>query len=165
MDTESQEKLLLREIAREFPLIPEPVNLAGRTPCGGDEYAYVTEFFSGRAWNEITLEDLRDTYPGPPDACLHFMSAEAFHYYLPTYLSIFLQDWKHADTVADAATFALVPTADEKLKSWQTERFKKFTLAQRMVILDFLEYAQRKYENEYACFGLTDALLYWREAI
>ena len=164
MQTEKQKNQLLRDLGHVFPVAPKPVVLAGRQPCGGDEYTYVDEFFRDRSWAEITLEDLWNTYPGPPDACLSFMSAEAFQYYLPTYLSIFLKRWDSADSIADAAIFALVPTNDESLRVWQAERFKQFTLAQRKVISDFLNYVDLKYRNDYEFFGLDDALLYWQAA-
>lgn len=164
METEKQKKQLLHDLDRVFPVTPKPVVLAGRQPCGGDEYTYVDEFFRDRSWTEITLEDLWNTYPGPPDACLSFMSAEAFQYYLPTYLSIFLKHWDRADTIADAAVFALVPTSDESLKAWQAERFKQFTSTQRKVVADFLNYVDLEYSDDYEFFGLVDALLYWQGA-
>ena len=163
METETRKKQLLQKLGRAFPVTPKPVILAGRQPCGGDEYTYVDEFFRDRSWNEITLEDLRNIYPGPPDACLSFMSAEAFQYYLPTYLAIFLEHWDRADAIADAAVFALVPTSDPRLRAWQAERFGQFTSAQRKVIADFLNYVDSKYRDDYEFFGLVDALLYWRE--
>ena len=164
METEKQKQQLLNDLDRAFPVTPKPAVLAGRQPCGGDEYTYVDEFFRDRPWSEITLEDLWDTYPGPPDACLSFMSAEAFQYYLPSYLSIFLRHWDRADTIADAAIFALVPTSDEKLRVWQAERFRQFTSSQRKVIADFLSYVDKKYRDYYEFFGLADALLYWQAA-
>ena len=164
METENRKEQLLRDLDRAFPVMPKPIVLAGRQSCGGDEYAYVDEFFRDRSWTEITLEDLRNAYPGPPDACLCFMSAEAFQYYLPTYLSIFLKHWDEADTIADAAIFALVPASDEKLKGWQAERFNKFTSTQRKVITGFLKFVDLKYRNEYEFIGLVDALLYWQQA-
>ena len=165
MENEEQRKQLLRDLRRAFPVTPKPVVLAGRQPCGGDEYTYVDEFFRDRSWTEITLEDLWDTYPGPPDACLGFMSVEAFKYFLPTYLSIFLKHWDRADTIADAAVFALVPTSDERLRAWQADRFTQFTSAQRKVISDFLDYVDLKYRSDYEFFGLVAALLYWKGAV
>lgn len=162
METANRKEQLLRAIDRAFPALPIPRTLAGRQSCGGDEYAYVDEFFRGRLWTAIALDDLRDAYPGPPDACLSFMSAEAFQYYLPTYLSIFLRHWDEADTIADAAILVLIPTSDAGLKAWQAERFDKFSRAQRQVILEFLRFVDSKYRDEYAFFGLADALFYWQ---
>jgi hypothetical protein len=102
MEIEKQKKQLLDDLARAFPLAPKPLVLAGRQPCGGDEYTYVDEFFRGRAWSGITLEDLWDAYPGPPDACLYFMSAQAFQYYLPTFLLIFLEHWDTTEAIPPA---------------------------------------------------------------
>ena len=124
----------------------------------------VEEFFRDRSWPEITLESLQDTYPGPPDACLSFMSAEAFRYYMPGFMSIFLEHWDQADAIADATVFVLVPTSDARLRAWQAERFEKFNSAQRRMIFDFLTYAESRYGDEYEFVGLPDALHYWREA-
>ena len=161
MGTKTSEEALLHELDRVFPVEPKPATLAGRQSCGGDEYGYVEEFFQDRAWNEITLADLRDRYPGPRDACLYFMSAEAFRYFLPSYLTFFLRRWDEADSIADTAVYALLPTSDEKLRDWQATRFGQFSLAQRKAILSFLKFAELNYKNHYTFFGLTEALDYW----
>ena len=164
MAAEIQREQLLRDLRRAFPVTPKPAVLAGRQPCGGDEYSYVDEFFRDRSWTEVTLEDLWETYPGPPDACLGFMSTEAFKYFLPAYLSIFLEHRDRADTIADAAVFVLVPTSDERLRTWQADRFKAFSPVQRKVISDFLHYVDLQYGDDYEFFGLDHALLYWRQS-
>ena len=161
MGTKDSVETLLQELDRAFPVEPKPGTLAGRQSCGGDEYGYVEEFFQDQAWNEITLEDLRDRYPGPPDACLYFMSAEAFRYFLPSYLTFFLRRWDEADSVADTAVYALVPTSDERLRDWQATRFGQFSLAQRKAILNFLKFVELNYKDHYTFFGLTEALNYW----
>lgn len=161
METRNSEETLLHELDRVFPVEPKPAILPGRQSCGGDEYGYVEEFFHDLAWNEITLEDLRDRYPGPPDACLYFMSAEAFRYFLPTYLAFFLRSWGEADSIADTAVYALVPTSDERLRDWQATRFEQFSLAQRKTILNFLKFVELNYKDHYTFFGLTEALNYW----
>ena len=161
MGTKHSAEALLLELDRAFPVEPKPATLPGRQSCGGDEYGYVEQFFHDLAWNEITLEDLRDRYPGPPDACLYFMSASAFCYFLPTYLTFFLQRWDEADSIADTAVYALVPTSDEKLRDWQAARFEQFNSIQRRVILDFLKFAEQNYKDNYTFFGLADALNYW----
>ena len=165
MGKKNSEEALLRELDRAFPVEPKPATLAGRQSCGGDEYGYVDEFFHDRAWNEITLDDLRDRYPGPPDACLSFMSAEAFCYFLPTYLTFFLRHWDEADSIADTAVYALVPTSDERLRDWQAARFGQFSLAQRKAILNFLKFVTLYYKDDYTFFGLAEALNYWENHV
>jgi hypothetical protein len=60
----------------------------------------VTRFHRGKHWREITLGHLREEYGGDATACLAFMTAEGWRYYLPAYLLIALE-WEEADAVGD----------------------------------------------------------------
>ncbi|MDH3639812.1 MAG: hypothetical protein OES09_15315 [Gammaproteobacteria bacterium] len=77
-------------------------------------------------------------------------------------MSIFLQDNEAADIVGDAAIFALTPTNDPMLSAWQAERFKRFDVVQRGVILKFLEHAREFNADDYAGFDLEAAIEYWK---
>jgi hypothetical protein len=61
----------------------------------------VARFHRGKNWQKITLRHLRDVYGGDASACLAFMTAEGWRYYLPAYLLIAL-DRKEADAIGDA---------------------------------------------------------------
>lgn len=66
----------------------------------------ITRFHRGKSWREITLRHLLEDYDGDPSACLAFMTAEGWRYYLPAYLLIALE-WETADAVGDAVVGAL----------------------------------------------------------
>lgn len=155
---------MVADISKAFPELPLPRVIAGRPGCGADEYSYVEEFFRDKMWTEITLEDLKSEYPGPPDACLSFMSPEAFRYFLPAYMRFFLERWDEADAIADAAVFVLIPTSDPKLVQWQLDRFRGFDHRQRRAIADFLAYAGETYGSDYDTFGLPEAKAFWSAA-
>ncbi len=160
----SGKRKLLAAISGAFSEFPMPDRLSGKAGCGGDEYSYVENFFAGKRWTEISLESLREAYRGPPDACLSFMSHEAFRYFLPSFMWLFIERWEEADAVADAVIFSLIPTRDPILEEWQTERFSHFDENQRRVVADFLGYAEEIHGSEYETFELQEAKQYWRLA-
>ena len=101
---------VLRAIDRAWATAQAPSgdNLAGRDVCCG-EYTYVAEFFRGKHWRDVDLRSLRGEYPGPHDACLSFMSAEAFRFFLPAYMVIAVEEQQTSDAATDTAIFALAP--------------------------------------------------------
>jgi hypothetical protein len=151
---------------------PGDDHLAGRDSCCG-EYGYVTEFFRGRHWREITLESLKD-YAGPPDACLSFMSGAALRYYLPAFMLIALEEplgratsnWEmslvdvaattlnppryrpevHAleQTMTPSALQSTSPEATARLRTWWDDRMQGFRPAQRDAIVAFLTRMQER---------------------
>ena len=155
---------LLKALRQAFPVDPIPKNIAGQESSYEDECAYVAEYFTDRPWTDVTLKGLLEEYRGPPDACLHFMSAEGFQYYLPAYISIFLRQYEEADIVSDAAVYALCPIGDKAMLEWLTSRFILFDKAQRHVILEFLRYVSRYHGAEHAHYGLPEAIEYWERA-
>ena len=135
--------------------------LAGMKSYVSSEYSYVADYFKGKHWKDITLPRLRDDYPGPHDACLSFMSPEAFRFYLPAYMVITINDYKEADTAGDAAMFAVTPPADRSLVPWWQERISGFNAKQRSAIRSFLEYVDEKHAQDFPVHGPKDALFYW----
>jgi uncharacterized protein DUF6714 len=67
----------------------------------------VAGFHRGKSWREITLRHLLEDYDGDPSACLAFMTAEGWRYYLPAYLLIGLE-WEAADAVGGAVVGAVM---------------------------------------------------------
>jgi hypothetical protein len=140
----------------ELPL-PAAGTIAGRQDSCG-EYAYVAEFFPGMHWRAVTLEWLDTVYPGPGDACLSFMSADAFRYYLASYLAIALAVPESSHAATDTAVFQLSPprydpalerlarehggdmsrAQIERLREWWQPRSEGFSAAQREAIEAFL---------------------------
>ncbi len=118
-----------------------------KQPPGGcrDEHDYVAEYFQGKHWKEITLEDLRRNYPGPYDACLAFMSSEAFRFYFPAFMCIAVNYWHTDDVTAGAATDALVPP-DMQLAS-VPEELKGVSDEEQQLHRKFLEH-RRKNKDE-----------------
>ena len=168
---------------------PGDDHLAGLDSCCG-EYEYVTEFFRGRHWRNVTLESLKD-YAGPPDACLSFMSGPALRYYLPAFMLIALEEpltgatstWEmslvdvaktslnppryrpevHAleQTLTPPAQQSTSPEATDRLRTWWEDRMQGFTRAQRDAIVAFLTRMQERHADD----EVQHALAYWRQPL
>lgn len=65
------------------------------------ESGYVRSYFSGRDWQSIDVESLREGYPGDPAACLSFMTHDAFCYFFPSYLRMAYLEYETADAIFD----------------------------------------------------------------
>jgi len=74
----------------------------------------VARWFDGRPWTSVDYDRIVADYPGPPSACLSFMTVAGFCYYLPSFLVSALEPrgrfW--AD-VAETVSFALTRPGDE----------------------------------------------------
>lgn len=95
---------LRRSIVSAFAARPYPGDdrIADSDPRYEDYEGHaVGRFHRGKTWQEITLRHLREEYAGDATACLAFMTAEGWRYYLPAYLLIAL-DRKEADAIGDA---------------------------------------------------------------
>jgi hypothetical protein len=95
---------LRRQVERAFANRPYPGDdqIAESDPRYEDYEGHaVTRFHLGKSWKQITLRTLVDDYPCDPSACLAFMTADGWRYYLPAYLLIAL-DWDQADAIGDA---------------------------------------------------------------
>jgi hypothetical protein len=83
-----------------FPRVPPPFDAHPALYSTGydTEYDYVNAFFDRKGWWEVNLDSLNSGYPGDISACWHFMTPEAFAYYLPGFLDV-CKDWEYADIV------------------------------------------------------------------
>lgn len=135
---------------------PGDDNLAGRNDgCG--EYAYVSDYFRGKRWDELTLEHLLAHYEGPHYACMSFMSAEAYAYYLGSMMILAVEHPE--DTIMDSVLFDLTkwwlgPGAAMKpggvpdtAALWTIDRWERLTESQARAVLSFLEYARNLFEE------------------
>lgn len=175
--------------AWEREAYPGDERLAGGVSFHPSEYTYVAEFFRGKHWKDVTWQALRDGYQGPPDACLAFMSAEAFRFYLPAFMLIALRDFRAADMAGEAAMASLTPPSFHpelyelakqpgvteemnpcsqanvaRQREWWDGRIAGFTPQQRQVIAAFLDHMDRTHGADYASdlSGPRAALEHWR---
>ena len=128
------------------------------------ECKQVADFFRGKKWNNVTLSALR-AYRGDASACLHFMSATAFRYYLPAYMLIAIDDYSDADVVADSAVNALAPAAPGPLREFWVERVSGLSPKQSKAIVEFLSFMQAEHAEDYPVHGPKDALRHWTSAV
>ncbi len=169
-------------------LIPRPEQPAGSSR---DEHDYVAAYFKGKHWKQITRKGLLEVYEGPAYACLSFMSAEAYRFYVPAFMMIAFTEqeaYKAGDMICQAALSSLVrpqfdPELYEKAKlpgmtdatnpfsqinverqqRWWDERVSAFAPQQREAIVGFLKYMDATHGMDYA-YSLSSpkaALEYW----
>ncbi len=179
---------VLKAIEEAFRAAPHPgdEHFAGQVSQCPSEYSYVADYFKGKHWKDITLDGLQKDYPGPHDACLSFMSPEAFRFYLPSYMVIAITEEGSGDTATEAAVNALrppkldphlyelantvgdpaanpfTPVAVERRKVWWERRVSGFTTAQQQAIVVFLDYLIARWKGD-PKFGPHDALAYWKQ--
>lgn len=142
---------------------PGDEHLSWKTPQCPSEYLYVADYFKGKHWKDITLDGLRKDYPGPHDACLSFMSPEAFRFYLPSYMVIAVTEDTSDDNTVDSAEYALTPPKAD-LQTWWEQRIMGLTQAQQQAIIVFLEYLDARWQRD-PKFGPHDALAYWKQRV
>lgn len=154
---------------------PGDENLAGKNVCCG-EYAYVADYFRGRHWQDLTLEHLLEHYEGPHYACMSFMSAAAYVYYLGAMMLIAMADPE--DTLGDSIVFGLrqwwddprleshMTSPTQELAAWTEARWGGFTEPQRRAIVAYLEYTVALYaERGWDDPQPAEALEFWRAMI
>jgi hypothetical protein len=125
----------------------------------------VKEFFRGRSYKDVTLAAFQD-YCGDPSACLCFMRAEAYRYYLPAYMLISIFEYNDADVIVDSLINSL--TAPEPHEAEAHERFHarmdQFTSSQRMVVRTFLERILDQHPVDYGEDAQLALDRYWSSA-
>ena len=114
------------------------------------------EFFSGRCWRDVTLEILRDGYPGDISACLEFLSAESGLYFLPAYLRICVVAYGESDVLPYTLERQLSESpANVSHFGRVTDRL---STAQRRVVASILSFLRDHHERDFDVSGAAVAL-------
>lgn len=120
----------------------------------------VLDFFSGKRWEDVSLQKLRTEYIGDASACLYFMPDVLARYYLPAYMHISIQEYKDADMIVESVIGILMPKKqnDKEFIAWADG----FTPAQQKVINLFLHYMEEMHHDDFLIDGPDVALTrYW----
>jgi len=157
--------LLIKQLYESFPLRPLPTQIAGKQTIYDDEYSYVEEFFNGREWDTLSLQKLLNEYRGPHEACLSFMSAEAFNYYLPGFMKICIEEFDPEEILMDFVLYEITPNTNYDIEKFQLERFSTFNKEQIKTIVLFLDYMQEKYGVEFRLSGYDKAQMWWKRKL
>lgn len=143
---------IIQRIKSDFPLLPLPETVVASLG-GGFEPELIQDYFQGKDWLEIARDGLRG-YEGPTDGCLFFMTPNAFCYYLPAYLLMFLESYDpfgHS-TMYDATFYSLTVHETEKAecleRDWRLACFERLNLQQKQDIANYLEYEDRVHGEE-----------------
>lgn len=160
--TKEEKKSIINEAFGDAQY-PGDENLAGNDTGYEDEYAYVRKYFKGKRWQDVDLKWFEEEYPGPHNACLSFMSPQAFRYYLPAYMMIAIDNYETSDA-DNVVVSALEPEISETLREWHRERISGFTLKQKEAIVTFFHYLKEEHGNDfYPPERLDDVIKYWQQ--
>jgi len=151
---------LLKEIEKAFPLRPLPNIIAGDVTPYEDEYSYVETYFKDKKWNSFTFKELYNNYKGPQEACLTFMSPTAFHYYLPGFICIVLNEYDDADLLVDTTLYNLFTDDDSR-----STIFDKFTKDQIQVVVNFIQYMSETHTEDFFEDEINTALELWKKRL
>ncbi len=107
---------------------------SGTNPNYVGEEISIIKHFTGKRWQEITLESLianRD--------CISWFTVEAYRYYLPAYMIAVITHFHEVDVLSNNTLYHLTPPDEHE--TWKTEFIttsKGFTQAQKSVIQNFI---------------------------
>ncbi len=91
----------------------------------------IAEYFGGRSWQQFTnVTELRDH-----SAALALFSNEAFHYYLPAFMSATIKYAVAADLISDSIYFSFRCEFGQAARG----RLELFNQSQRNAVAEFLE--------------------------
>lgn len=102
-------KQLIEQIEHNFPSspIPAPNQLLS---YGGEEAEILRARFSGREWQQLSLEDLT-VVPGS----VLILSPAAFRYYLPAYMAAVLRNYARAGCMIDSLVSRIIDPSHENI--------------------------------------------------
>lgn len=162
-------KTVYEKINKAFDsaVYPGDKNIGDQPPGVCLETDAIVEFFHGKQWQDITLEELQEGYKGDASACLAFMTPEAYRFYVPAYMLIALSNYNEADVTADTAINSFIPPDESSadMYQWWEQRVGGFPPEQRETIIAFLEYMQGAHAEDYPVHSPAEALTklkkYW----
>ncbi len=106
-------------------------------PYNCSECRRIAIYFKGKSWTGNTLEELRLQH-----VALSLFTPEAFHYFLPAFMLVSLEEYEKGDVIPDAIRFHF--EYSQEMKSHFAVRMSKFSAAQRAVIIEYLVAMERK---------------------
>lgn len=156
---------LKARIVRDFAALPSPGNNITVSFPGDRERAAIDAFFRGKRWQEIRLDDLRNSYQGDESACLTFMTPQAFRHYLPAYLLFCLGDLREAqmsNLLPGTIWWLELDENDRENAALFFDRFDGYNEAQKRDIALFLKQMSEQHGEDFAQDDADVALKrYW----
>lgn len=157
-DRQGRKKILREKIVSAFAEVEYPGDsfLVDMNPHGfNHEQEDLLNAFRGKHWRDLTLKELHNTG-------LFFFTPQGFHYFLPAYLIVSIEDYEDADVLP----FETISSLQSELsaESGRTDKFERtvrlFTPSQREAIREFLMYMRDEHSAEsYHSRGELDRLI------
>jgi hypothetical protein len=102
--TPEQSNTIERAVARvraAFDHVPYPGDnaIVPKKPYRDLESEEIAAFLKGKHWHELNVGMLRGEYDGDKSAILTFVTPEAFQFYLPGFLIMFLKEFDETDVI------------------------------------------------------------------
>ncbi|MDR5884069.1 DUF6714 family protein [Caballeronia sp. LZ032] len=99
----------------------------------------VDDFFRGRKRFATSLKELREDYECDESACLNFMEAEAFAFFLPLFMKLVICDYRESENIPDSLVYKLHRVASDGADDWLNAILKTYSTSQRDVVVRFLD--------------------------
>lgn len=121
-----------------------------RVTYPGDENIgdlYLKDFIGQKQWNQVPIEILLRNETG-----IILFSPEAFHFFLPAFLSALLVDPK-AERMIDSVISSLTPSSSPDRKALVEYAIKLFSNVEKSAVLEFLQRHQEFFpRSEFVLF-------------
>lgn len=113
------------------------------------ETGYVVSFFEGKKWNDVTLNELMQSYKGDPSACLVLMGSKAYRYYLPSFLRLCLVEYDNLDMVYETTLWRLIPSKNNISEKEFDNIYSDYNLNQKVLIAKILQYLSTSHKEDF----------------
>lgn len=147
MDSQKRLRLLKDEISEAFKDVPYPGDDNIATTKRDEQLEHLAEF-KGKHWKELTFEFLVPRHW----SSMHFMTLEAYRFYLPAFLMISAEFYYESDVLVEYTLRDLVlpleKESESSLRREFVERFGSMTAQQKRAIRLFLEFIRDAYPHD-----------------
>jgi hypothetical protein len=133
--------LLIKKIEDVFSNTPYPGD-EKLVDYNGDyfERKEIADDFKGKSGQEVQLPTLKYHHQA-----LFFFTPEAYCYYLPAYMRVSVSNFKEAGNIPFTTIFTLALPEDDVEKKDFFLRISKFTIDQKFLIREFLEFMESEH--------------------
>ena len=149
-----KQQIVVAELEAAFRRVEPPPSIE---PNGRSyEAVRAANFFSGRHWQDVTLDLLQSDYPGDVSACLEFLAPEAGLYFLPAYLRICVVAYRASDMLPYTLERQLSEKASTATHFGRLTNF--LAIDQRRAVANVLAFVHGQYEQDFEESGAAIAL-------
>jgi hypothetical protein len=106
--------------------------------CQRPDCPAIAAYFSRRSWEAVRFDEMRAAVGASWDGPMHFLPPDAFAYFLPAFLLMFLDARRRIDVLAETTVRCVCPH-----EGWRP-RVEGLSSAQQRVVLEFLRFVRAR---------------------